>query len=208
MRILGENDRPVTVSNLAVRGTLQSVMAPGAHRLFFAVIPGAEALQSISRVALGVREARTIRGSWVEPDRYHLTLQFLGDFVSPQATIAIAMSAAQRLRFAPIDFLLDRVATFGGRFRAPCVLRCSRESDTLAQTLWRLQGEALKEAGFDGDTQRRFKPHVTIGYGDQVLAEPLAIAPIAWRAEEFVLVDSAVGRGRHDVIARWPLTGS
>jgi len=41
-----------------------------------------------------------------------------------------------------------------------------------------------------------------------VLAEPLAIAPIAWRAEEFVLVDSAVGRGRHDVIARWPLTGS
>jgi 2'-5' RNA ligase len=188
-------------------GRYNQAMAPAAHRLFFAIIPGAEALRSISRVALEVREARTIRGSWIEPERYHLTLQFLGDFQEPDAIIATAIAAAQQLRFAPVDFLLDRVATFGGRFRAPCVLRCSRESDAHALALWRLQGDALKAAGFDGDTQRRFKPHVTIAYGDQALAEPMAIEPIAWRAEEFVLVDSATGRGRHDVIGRWPLTG-
>ena len=183
-------------------------MAPGAHRLFFAVIPGAQAQLSISRIALELREAKTIRGRWIEPDRYHLTLQFLGDFQSADATIATAIDAARRLRCAPIDFLFDRIATFGGRFRAPCVLRCSGESEALAQALWRRQGDALKEAGFDGDMQRRFKPHVTIAYGDQALAEPMPIEPIAWRADEFVLVDSAVGRGRHEVVARWPLTGS
>jgi 2'-5' RNA ligase len=180
-------------------------MAP-AHRLFFAVIPDAAARRAITTVANDLRDARTIRGSWADPLRYHLTLRFLGDFPAPAATIAQACTAGEQVRCAPIDFVLDRIATFGGRFRAPCVLRCSPASSVAAQALWRQQGEALHAAGFNAGIERRFTPHVTIGYGDQTLARPIAIEPIAWRATEFVLVDSAVGQARHEVLGRWPLT--
>jgi 2'-5' RNA ligase len=34
-----------------------------------------------------------------------------------------------------------------------------------------------------------------------------AIEPITWTVNEFVLVRSLVGQGRHEVLARWPLHG-
>ena len=179
-------------------------MVPCRHRLFFALLPDADAQRRIGKVAEDLRNSKTIRGSWGDPSRYHLTLQFLGDFETADATIAQAAQAAESVRFPPIDLVLDRVATFGGRFRAPCVLRCRHQTDTVAHALWQLQGDALLIAGLAGDA-RRYKPHVTIGYGDQALAQPIAIEPIVWRAEEFVLIDSPVGHARHEVIGRWPL---
>jgi 2'-5' RNA ligase len=34
---------------------------------------------------------------------------------------------------------------------------------------------------------------------------PEKVAPIAWRAREFVLVHSLLGQTRHIPLARWPL---
>ena len=32
--------------------------------------------------------------------------------------------------------------------------------------------------------------------------------PVSWVANEFVLVDSLIGQGRYEVLARWPLRGA
>jgi 2'-5' RNA ligase len=73
--------------------------------------------------------------------------------------------------------------------------------------LHRLLGEALGR-GFAGRWQPRrfFAPHVTLLYDRQRIAER-AIEPVRWTVREFALVNSLVGLGRHDVLARWSLRG-
>jgi RNA 2',3'-cyclic 3'-phosphodiesterase len=34
------------------------------------------------------------------------------------------------------------------------------------------------------------------------------VEPISWTAREFVLLDSVLGEGRHEILGRWTLNGS
>ncbi|HEX4738306.1 MAG TPA: hypothetical protein VH331_12165 [Allosphingosinicella sp.] len=47
------------------------------------------------------------------------------------------------------------------------------------------------------------RPHVTLGY-DPCVLEPLVL-PFEWTPDELLLIESEVGRGVHNVLARWPL---
>jgi len=50
----------------------------------------------------------------------------------------------------------------------------------------------------------RFAPHLSLAYG----ATPdrrIAIPPINWLVEEYLLIRSIHGEGRHEVLDRWPL---
>jgi 2'-5' RNA ligase len=40
---------------------------------------------------------------------------------------------------------------------------------------------------------------------DKVEVPPEAFEPIGWTAREFVLLDSVLGEGRHEMLGRWPL---
>jgi 2'-5' RNA ligase len=64
-------------------------------------------------------------------------------------------------------------------------------------------GEALRGQGLR--VRRGFTPHMTMTYDRHVVAEHV-IEPIRWRAREFVLIRSHVGKGIYDVLGRWPLT--
>lgn len=173
------------------------------HRLFFAVLPEAAALEAIAGVVAGLKSANTIRGRWTAPDKYHMTVHFLGDHREPADLIGCVMAAAAAVDFAPFALALDRVATFRGRYQLPCVLRCSRESENVVASLWSRLGAALARCGVERE-ERRFIPHLTIAYADRMLAD-IPIEPILSRVNEFVLVDSHVGRDTHEIIGRWPL---
>lgn len=50
----------------------------------------------------------------------------------------------------------------------------------------------------------RFRPHVSLVYGDPV-DRTIPIDPVGWLVEELLLIRSIHGKGQHVVMARWPL---
>jgi 2'-5' RNA ligase len=174
------------------------------HRLFFAIFPDTAALQAIGRVAAGLQAAKTIRGRWTAPAKYHITARFLGDYSEEaEGMVARAEAAAAQVQVAAFEITLDRIVTFRGRYQSPCVLRCTPRSEAAVKTLWQGLGDALCVTPEQERTERRFLPHLTIAYGDRMLAAPLGIEPIVSRIGEFALVDSH--ESSHVVRARWPL---
>ena len=62
----------------------------------------------------------------------------------------------------------------------------------------------MRELGVTERPGYRFSPHLTLGYR---IGEPFSerVAPVSWTADEIVLIDSHVGRTRHEVLGRWRL---
>lgn len=177
------------------------------HRLFFALRPDAFVADQISQVAATVKDEAILRGRWVKPHRYHLTVQFLGTHAErPVRSIDQACVAAVQVRLEALDLVLNRIETFGGHRRAPCILRCTEESDTAVQALRTVLGESLAAERLAHLLEDRFTPHVTIGYVERQLPEPIAISPIPWRVCEFTLVESRGGANTHAVLGRWSLS--
>jgi 2'-5' RNA ligase len=176
------------------------------HRLFFAIFPDRPALAAIERVAGNLQETKVLRGRWLAPEKYHLTVRYIGDFADDQVADVVerARAAAAGVRAPRFAVVLDRVATFRGRFRAPCVLRCARGCEAEVHALWQELGARLAQAGVADGDRRRFLPHVTIAYADRNLDEAIAVEPVHWRVGEFNLVDSH--RSCQTVLARWPAT--
>ena len=176
------------------------------HRLFFALRPDTLVADRIARAVAAVNAEGSVRGRSVKPSKHHLTVQFLGTHDGqPARIIEQARVAAARVRLAAFDLVLDRIDTFGGHRRAPCVLRCTADSDASVQTLRRVLGEALVAEGLAHLLEDRFTPHVTIGYAERQLPAPIAIAPITWRVREFALIESHGAEASHVLLDRWSL---
>lgn len=175
------------------------------HRLFFALLPDTTTRAAIAQAAAIARDANGFRGTGIDVSRYHMTLQFLGDFpTAPHAEIERAKTAATTLKSEPVEFKLDRIMSFG-RGRFPCVLRTSAQTEPALRMFWQRLYFALIRAGFSNKLERGFAPHITLGYGEAPLAQALPIAPIVWHVEEFVLLESLVGRSIYNTVGRWPL---
>jgi 2'-5' RNA ligase len=173
------------------------------HNLFFALQPDAA-----TRTALAAAAARLAklapRGRWIKPERYHLTLRYLGEYAAePLAAIAAARALADGLRARRFQLLIDRAGSFGGRC-APCWLGCSRAPDELVRLAADLETR-LHGAGW-APARASFVPHLTFLRGAEA---PLAAAiepPVAWPVHDFVLVASRISPpAPHQVVGRWPL---
>jgi 2'-5' RNA ligase len=174
-------------------------------RLFFAVYPDAQAADEIARLAHALRAEQGLRGAPLKPERFHLTLHYLGDHVGlPHELVAAASRAAASISAPPFEISLDRVASFSRRARnRPCVLRGEQGTAAVAafqQTL----GAALAQAGLGRWVDKGFVPHATLLYDDRLVPMQVVDA-ITWTVCEFLLVDSRIGQSRHVPLARWPL---
>ena len=178
------------------------------HRLFFALMPDATTRHDINHAAALVQQQHPgLRARWVKPERFHATLNFLGDFPAiPDQVVEKAIAAADHLRAAPFDWTLDYAASFRGR-EPPCVLRSSHVPEPLP-ALWRDLHATLVRAGLPLRTERQFTPHVTLAYGRQELPGATPVTPIAWKVDRFVLVHNVVGKGHYQFLGSWKLTGA
>ncbi|SDY25612.1 2'-5' RNA ligase [Lysobacter sp. yr284] len=179
------------------------------HRLFFALWPDAGTRAQIRERALALEAAQRPGGRLIGAHRYHLTLQFLGDFAElPQALAQRAGAAAAAVRADAFDFALDRAGSFANR-DIPWWLGSAEPNPALA-ALWDRLGVALARQGVKVvASHRAHAPHVTIvreaGHG---LSPPLAIEPLAWRIDRFVLLHSVLGkRNEYSLLGEWPLQG-
>jgi len=174
------------------------------HRLFFALRPDADALRAIEQQAQTLSGASLMRGKWLSPVKYHLTVRFLGDFREADDIVVRAADAAADMRSGTFQCAFDRIASFPSRFKPPCVLRCTPDSEAALQALAAELGRALARAGLGEYLETRpYLPHLTIAYGDLALPAALPIATICWNVDSFVLIDS--NAGEHRQIGCWTL---
>ena len=89
------------------------------------------------------------------------------------------------------------------RPQKPFVLRSASGNAALRDFHARL-GQSLRRAGLAQWTRASFEPHVTLAY-DALVLPPQPVPAIGWRASEFVLVHSLLGRTVHMPLARWAL---
>jgi len=178
------------------------------HRLFFALMPDDATRTRLAAAAEALKASHPgLRARWINPNRYHTTLYFLGDHAALRpALVDGAVAAADRIRAMPFAWTLDSATSFRGR-EPPCVLR-SAEVPVPMQQLWQALSHALALAGRGSHLERSFTPHVTLAYSHGTLLEPAMIEAVMWPVEEFVLVHSVVGQGSYQILGRWRLADS
>jgi 2'-5' RNA ligase len=156
----------------------------GRLRLFFALWPPKEvagALHAWAQAAQAVTGGRVTREATI-----HLTLAFLGDVEGER--VAALLECARRVRCGPFDLRIDEGrwwAHNGIVWAGPSVL-----PEPLRDLAAQLDG-ALKAGGFRTE-KREFKAHVSLVRRAETGAVLPALEPVDWRAEEFVLVRSAL----------------
>jgi 2'-5' RNA ligase len=177
------------------------------HRLFFALMPDAATRHEINHAAALVQQQHPeLRARWVRPERFHATLNFLGDFPAlPDDVVEKARVAANGMRAAPFAWTLDYVASFRGR-EPPCVLRGSQVPEPLL-VLWRTMHTKLVETGLRLRNERQFTPHVTLAYARHELPQAVPVPPIVWQVDRLVLVHNVVGKGNYQILGSWALSG-
>lgn len=168
--------------------------------MFFAAWPGAPVRSRIDRAAQALSRDAGLRGRRVRTDRLHLTLHFLG--AVPESGLGAALAAGADARAAPFELVLDRA---GGFPRARVAwLGCTSVPQPLLDLHGRLRA-ALVERGLPVES-RAYEPHVTVQRDVRVRVPGVAIEPIPWAVDAFVLIDSCPDRGYVEV-GRWPLRG-
>lgn len=146
---------------------------------------------------------------WVPPDRWHLTLAFLGEVdgaVVPALEERLARAAA---RSAPMRLRLGRGGRFDGR-----VLWVAVTGDLPAlRRLAERTGAAARRVGIDVD-RRPHRPHLTLARLRRPADLQPAVAALAdhagpeWSASEFGLVRSVLGeQAQYTTVATYPLGG-
>jgi 2'-5' RNA ligase len=205
-------------------------------RLFVAVTPPADVVEPlVAAVARGRAVAPGLR--WVDPERIHLTLVFLGSVDDETRADLVERLARVARRHPPVAAALAAPGRFGDRVLWAGV---AGELAPLAAGVRR----AASRAGIEGLDTRPLRAHLTLararddhgaggragatGHGERALGhqpagaraarETAGLRPalaalgqlpeVAWTVDRIDLMSSVLGpRPRYTVEASWPLAG-
>jgi len=177
---------------------------PGeSHNLFFGLFPDAGVRGRIEDAAFRLHGFAG-KGRWIKPQRYHLTLLFLGAMAMlPADVVGRACAAAARVRVPAFDLVLDRVGCFRKR-GIPWWLGCS-EMPVGLKTLWDSLAAELRREGIV-PRDRQLTPHVTVLRDADAEIEPAPMEPVRWPVDGFRLVESRLAPSPEYVVrGDWPL---
>ena len=179
---------------------------PPGHTIFFALRPPAEAANAIAAWGRRIVRELGVGGVPLEADRLHVSLFAIAgyDETFPEDQVAAALQAASLVRHEAFDVAFDRVANFAEANNA-FVLKWRAAADAALELLRFRQalGIELADGGFHL-TDRKMTPHMTLAYQGRDVTETV-VDPIRWVARDLVLIDSHVGKHRHDVLGHWTL---
>lgn len=181
-------------------------------RLFVAVMPPAAALDEIdAAVAPYRREDTALR--WVAPERWHVTLSFLGDVGDEGQRRLYPKLQRAAARHGPLELSFAGAGAFPrtGRGR---VLWAGMGGETaeLGELASSVAG-AARESGIEQEA-RKFSAHLTLARSKQpadlggLVAALDGFAGQAWTASAIHLVRSYLGPNpRYETLESWPLGG-
>ena len=173
------------------------------HRLFLALWPDASVRSAVRAAVERLQREHAPGGRAVNPARYHVTLQYFGDFDRrPDALLADVRRALAALGMPRFVLPLERA----GRFGTVGWLGPERTPEPL-DALWRALDARLRGAGVRTRGHARFVPHLTVLRDMRRPLPPVALAPIEWPVDRVVLIDSRHGGGApaYDLLESWPL---
>jgi RNA 2',3'-cyclic 3'-phosphodiesterase len=152
-------------------------------RLFVALIPPPAVRTRLAAALPPLPAGHQFRP--VPPDRWHVTLAFLGE-VPDDAPLRPPLTAAATAT-GPLALTVTGAATF------PSALYLGVDGPGLADLAARVRDELLA-AGQPAGDRRRWRGHLTIARGRAVRMVPgLPRVPVAWRAHRMSLVHSQPG---------------
>ncbi len=175
-----------------------SVQGATRARIFFALWPESDIQAELAEY--GCELQRVVGGKLARQESIHLTLAFLGDVDLDRMDDVLGVGA--RAAFQPFAFVVDtagcwgqnRVAWLGPRVTPGPLL-------ALVDSL----KSALTHAGFRVE-QRPYAAHITVVRKARCRPIELALSPVQWRVNGFVLVRSQVDAegSRYTIVRRWP----
>jgi 2'-5' RNA ligase len=174
------------------------------HRLFFALWPDTALRERIAATVIQLEHGNPSGGRRLDADRYHLTLQFLGDFRPlRQSVLDAAITAAGSVQSPAFELALDCAGSFPGArvgWLAPGAMPAA------LQALWDSLAGALARARVQVKSPPAFSPHLTVLRDVRKPLPPTPIEPLPWAVREFVLVDSMSGaHPAYRLLGRWLL---
>jgi RNA 2',3'-cyclic 3'-phosphodiesterase len=177
----------------------------GNDHFYFALWPDRVTRQKIAAAAEGVLDSNGLRGSRTKPERYHLTLSYLGEYARfSERLVSAFCAAAEQVDTARFDILLDRAGSFSNR-EIPCWLGPSMPPVALRHLHDQLSTSLFK-AGICVHRQRNLVPHVTILREASAALVRTPIAPISWSVGEFVLIHNHLGASpKYTALHSWSL---
>jgi 2'-5' RNA ligase len=178
-------------------------MTAATKRVFFAITPDPRTRGDLQRLLAALRETASAGPGalrWVEPERLHLTLQFLAH--APVERLAELAALGARVAAAEPGFVVG----FGGLDAFPELRRARvlwlgvrAGAEPLARLAAAL-GAGLAALGLPVE-ERAFTPHLTLARSRepracQPLAERASALPeLGFRVHELVLYESELGAG-------------
>jgi 2'-5' RNA ligase len=179
----------------------------GGHRLFFALRPP----------AIVERQAASIAGHYGKTfslsatprlTTLHVSVIGVGDYETlPEDVVFAACQAGATVEGAPIAIAFDRIMSLPRKAKARPLVLCSEGGLKPLTRLHVQLGVGLHNTGLRHNIDRGFTPHMTLLYDRKAVPPTRLDQPVAWMAEEFLLIHSLLGKTVHHIIDRWPLLG-
>lgn len=175
------------------------------EKLFLAIVPPPAERVAIFDQAGRLRTELGLRGKLKPRACLHMSLVNCSRWRGEATSLAEAIDPVMAgVRAAPFGVTFDYAMSFaGGPNQRPLVLQGEANNFALQKLQLDLVA-ALKSARLITSGGGGFRPHVTLLYDNQLVAER-EIAPVQWTVRDVVLVRSVVGQGRHVIEGRWPL---
>ena len=150
-----------------------------------------------------MRDDQSLPGRPIEPDRLHVTLYHLGNFIDqiPPSLLPSAQVAAESIEMPPFVVTFDRIGGTNG----PLLLRPSGGSEGL-RFFQHTLSTALAKAGWRRRVRFAFSPHITLSYAVGAIPEQ-PVDPICWTVRDFVLIESLLDEHRHIIRGSWAIRG-
>ncbi|WP_275585769.1 RNA 2',3'-cyclic phosphodiesterase [Geodermatophilus sabuli] len=179
--------------------------------MFFAVTPPPGARADLDRALAPLRVAPGAPG-WTPPERWHLTLLFLGGVPAGDVPALVAGAGPAVAATPPLSLRLAGGGRFGSRRRPQvCWAGVTGDADVLGGLAGRLAGVA-RELRLPVE-DRPFRAHLTLGRwrpgrpADGALPDRLVgYRGPSWPVTEVELLESHLGTPvRYERVAAWPV---
>jgi 2'-5' RNA ligase len=183
-------------------------------RLFVALTPPDPVVRELSAAVGRLRAAGAEPGlRWTPPEAWHVTLAFLGEVDEPALPELTRRLARVGERHHPLTLRLAG----GGRFDDHVLWTGLAGDTTDLSHLAASVGAAARRAGLPVDTERAFRPHITLARSrGRSPLRPYAtrlhdFASTPWTAHRFSLIRSHPPatpgtHPRYEDLSHWPLT--
>lgn len=174
----------------------QQETKPSKTRLFFALWPDEAVLDRLAKLR---RELGLNEGKPVSPEKFHITVLFLGE--TGEDKIEALRALGEGLALMPCELALDRLE----HWPRPAVLCLTATTvpEPLAKLVKTLKRE-VRKLGFEPE-RRPFRPHLTLARKVKKRVPNRKIEPISWPVRELVLVASELSPegSCYQVLDRW-----